>query len=543
MQVIVFTDWMGRTPDLVEDQVTYPIVTDAARRAARQGRARQLDVRDVVRLRHLRGRHRHLLGAQPRARVPERHRAASCPTGVTPDARPGRHRRRLGLTSTPSSTRPASTASTSCASLQDWNLRYALGSVPGVAEVASVGGFVQAVPDRPRSRTGCGPTASRSTARGRRGPQLATTTWAAGSWRFSGREYYRARPRLPQGRRPISRRSSLGRRPDGTPDPREGRGARAASARDIRRGRGRSRRRGRGGRRRRRHALRRERLRRHRRASSRSSTSSNPRSPTASRSSPPTTAPSSSSIRIAHAAAHADRGDRSSSALVILCSCSTSAARWCRSSRFPIAVLLAFIPMVAACGLTSNIMSLGGIAIAIGAMVDAAIIMVENAHKRIEARAGQGRRGAARSEVIIAGGQGGGAVALLFAADHHRQLPAGLHAAEDQEGRLFKPLAYTKTFSMAFAALLSVTLVARPDDAADPRPHPPRGAQPAVARARSGLYGPSWPLGAPLRWPILVAAALAGPPRCSPSCAAWAASSCRRSTKGRCSTCRPRCPA
>ena len=117
----------------------------------------------------------------------------------------------------------------------------------------------------------------------------------------------------------------------------------------------------------------------------------------------------------------------------------------------PIAVLLAFIPM-AYLNITSSIMSLGGIAIAIGAMVDAAIVMVENAHKRLE----QAPK-ADRIETIIAAAKEVGRplfFSLLVIAVSF--LP--IFALEAQEGRLFTPLAYTKTFSMLFATALSVTL-------------------------------------------------------------------------------------
>ena len=117
----------------------------------------------------------------------------------------------------------------------------------------------------------------------------------------------------------------------------------------------------------------------------------------------------------------------------------------------PIAVLLAFIPM-AYLHITSSIMSLGGIAIAIGAMVDAAIVMVENAHKRLE----QAPK-ADRIETIIAAAKEVGRplfFSLLVIAVSF--LP--IFALEAQEGRLFTPLAYTKTFSMLFATALSVTL-------------------------------------------------------------------------------------
>nr|MBA3753915.1 efflux RND transporter permease subunit [Nitrospira sp.] len=117
----------------------------------------------------------------------------------------------------------------------------------------------------------------------------------------------------------------------------------------------------------------------------------------------------------------------------------------------PVAVLLAFIPM-AYLKITSNIMSLGGIAIAIGAMVDAAIVMVENAHKRLE----QSPSGD-RADIIIAAAKEVGRplfFSLLVIAVSF--LP--IFALGAQEGRLFTPLAYTKTFAMLFATALSVTL-------------------------------------------------------------------------------------
>src|SRR5438309_7923007 len=117
----------------------------------------------------------------------------------------------------------------------------------------------------------------------------------------------------------------------------------------------------------------------------------------------------------------------------------------------PVAVLLAFIPM-AYLHITSSIMSLGGIAIAIGAMVDAAIVMVENAHKRLE-QAPQ----ADRIETIIAAAKEVGRP-LFFSLLVISVSFLPIFALEAQEGRLFTPLAYTKTFSMLFATALSVTL-------------------------------------------------------------------------------------
>jgi Cu(I)/Ag(I) efflux system membrane protein CusA/SilA len=119
----------------------------------------------------------------------------------------------------------------------------------------------------------------------------------------------------------------------------------------------------------------------------------------------------------------------------------------------PLGILIAYILMWLL-GLSSNIMSLGGIAIAIGAMVDAAIVMVENAHKRLE-RAPPDKP---RTEVLIeAAIEVGPALFFSLLIITVSFLP--IFALEAQEGRLFKPLAYTKTFAMAAAAFLSVVLV------------------------------------------------------------------------------------
>jgi Cu(I)/Ag(I) efflux system membrane protein CusA/SilA len=119
----------------------------------------------------------------------------------------------------------------------------------------------------------------------------------------------------------------------------------------------------------------------------------------------------------------------------------------------PVGVLMAYLCMYLL-GLSSNIMSLGGIAIAIGAMVDAAIVMIENAHKRLE-RAPPDKP---RAEVLIeAAIEVGPALFFSLLIITVSFLP--IFALEAQEGRMFHPLAFTKTFAMAAAALLSVTLV------------------------------------------------------------------------------------
>src|SRR6266478_824123 len=126
----------------------------------------------------------------------------------------------------------------------------------------------------------------------------------------------------------------------------------------------------------------------------------------------------------------------------------------------PIAILLSFLPMFQM-QLTSNIMSLGGIAIAIGAMVDSAIIMVENAHKFLEhfrEEKGRDPTNSERIEVIISAAKSVGRP-LFFALLVITVSFIPVFSLEAQEGRLFKPLAFTKTFSMFFAALLGVSLV------------------------------------------------------------------------------------
>ncbi|MEO8383826.1 MAG: efflux RND transporter permease subunit [Betaproteobacteria bacterium] len=119
----------------------------------------------------------------------------------------------------------------------------------------------------------------------------------------------------------------------------------------------------------------------------------------------------------------------------------------------PVGVLIAFGVMYAL-GMNSNIMSLGGIAIAIGAMVDAAIVMIENAHKHLE-RAGPQ---VSRLEILADACREVGP-ALFFSLLIITVSFLPVFTLEAQEGRLFRPLAFTKTFSMAGAAMLSVTLV------------------------------------------------------------------------------------
>jgi len=175
----------------------------------------------------------------------------------------------------------------------------------------------------------------------------------------------------------------------------------------------------------------------------------------------------------------------------------------------PLGVLAAFIVMYLQ-GVNANIMSLGGIAIAIGAMVDAAIVMIENAHKKLEHAAAGGvlPDGERRRIITDAAVEVGPALFFSLLVITLSFLP--VFTLEAQEGRLFRPLALTKTYAMAAAAGLSVTLVPvlmvlfikgriRPE------------AENPVNRALIRLYRPA--LGWVLRWPkstlAIAAAALA----------------------------------
>src|SRR4029078_8173038 len=119
----------------------------------------------------------------------------------------------------------------------------------------------------------------------------------------------------------------------------------------------------------------------------------------------------------------------------------------------PVGILMAFVAMKLL-GIGSNIMSLGGIAIAVGAMIDAASVMIENAHKHLE-RAPPGKP---RAEILVeAAAEVGPALFFSLLIITVSFLP--IFTLASQEGRLFGPLAFTKPFAMAAAAVLSVTLV------------------------------------------------------------------------------------
>src|SRR5262249_53922274 len=121
----------------------------------------------------------------------------------------------------------------------------------------------------------------------------------------------------------------------------------------------------------------------------------------------------------------------------------------------PITVAIAFIPFKLA-GLTANIMSLGGIAIAVGALVDAAIVVVEQTHKKLEEHARTGDPTSEREVILAAIKEVAGPSFFALLVLGASFLP--VLSLEAEEGRLFTPLALTKTLCMVTAALLAITL-------------------------------------------------------------------------------------
>ncbi len=129
---------------------------------------------------------------------------------------------------------------------------------------------------------------------------------------------------------------------------------------------------------------------------------------------------------------------------------------WVAVLTLPVGVILAFIPMSFQ-GLTANIMSLGGIAVAIGAMVDASIIIIENIHKKLEDAGEDEQSGEGRLRLVIEAMQEVGP-SIFFSLLVITVAFIPVFTLTGTEGRLFRPLAFTKTYSMGFAAILAVTL-------------------------------------------------------------------------------------
>ena len=448
-QVIVYTEWTGRSPDLVEDQITYPI-TSTLLAAPRVQAVRGFSfLRQFLHLHHLRGRDGHLLGAKPRPGISAVGAGTSSPQMSTPCS--GLMRRAsAGDSPMPSSMRTRNLDLAQLRSLQDWNLKLALESVPGVSQVASIGGFVkqyQITVDPNRLAAYNIPITKVMEAVRRSNLDVEGRVLE-----FSGVEY------MVRGRGYIKTIKDIEDIPVGTnasgtpiylknvanvqlgPEIRrgiadlDGKGEVAGGIVVVRFGE---------------NVLNviervKEKLRKDIEPSL-----------------PP-------GVKMVVTYDRSDLIHRSIATLkeeIIKLSIAVSVV--CIVFLFhlpsalvviltlPIAIIMSFICMYYL-GVTSNIMSLSGIAIAIGAMVDASIIMVENAHKKLEEWEEHGRQGS-RAEVIIeAAKEVGPSLFFSLLVITVGFLP--VFTLQAQAGRLFKPLAYTKTFAMLFSSFLAVTL-------------------------------------------------------------------------------------
>jgi copper/silver efflux system protein len=442
-QVVVFSEYPGQSPTTVEDQVTFPIVSSLV------SAPRVRDVRgfsmfgmsfvyvifeDDTDLYWARSRVLELLGSI----------GARLPPGVTPQLGPDATG--VGWVYAYALTADPGTASLpELRALQDYTLRYALGSVPGVAEVAGIGGHtrelqVKAHPDKLQSY-GLGFADVLSALRG------ASSEVGGRLLELSGREYYvrgRAYAKslddlraLPLRTRPGTRPITIGDVADVEEGPGLRRGAldwngrgetvggivvmrQGENARDVIRG-------------------------------------LKDKLAELAPALPPgvhvETAYDRSSLieRAIDTLRHALIEELVVVSLVVMLFLLHVRSALLPIATLPLAVVLAFIPM-AAFGIPATIMSLGGIAIAIGATVDAEIVMIEAAHKALE----RYRKGMDRSALLTqAAREVTPAIFFSLLIIAVSFLP--VFALPGQAGRMFKPLAYTKTFVMLASALLSVT--------------------------------------------------------------------------------------
>ncbi len=496
VQVIIYGEWMGQSPDLVEDQVTYPIVT-ALVGAPHVSAVRGLSMFGMSFVSVIFEDGTDLYWARSRVLEYLQSLGSRLPEGVTP---------RLGPDATGvgwvyeyalvDETGHVDLAALQ--SLQDWDLRYALQSLPGVAEVASVGGFVkeyeieldpvkleafhvplQKVVDAVRMSNGDV---------GGRVLEIAGTEHY-----IRGRGYVKSPADLekvvlgaengtpitvrdvgtvrlgPAQRRGLAELDGKGETVGGVVVMRTGENALDV----IRRVKARLR-------------------------------EIEPTLPPGVRIVP--TYDRSTLIEASiHTLEHTLLEELIVVALVILLFLWHARSTLVPVLMLPIAVLLAFIPMTAM-HLTANIMSLGGIAIAIGAMVDAAIIVVENVHKRLDRWEKTGKkepRGEVVTEALVEVGR-----PIFFSLLVITVAFLPVFTLTGTEGRLFQPLAFTKTFSMAFAAILSVTLV--PAIAAIfIRGRIRSEEENPVSRLLDRIYDPVCRFALRFRWPLLALGVLA----------------------------------
>jgi len=444
VQVILWTDWMGRSPDLVEDQITYPIVT-ALLSAPHVTAVRGYSMFGMSFVYVIFDEGTDIYWARSRVLEYMKQFEGKLPKGVTPiigpDASSVGWVFQYALTDT-----TGKHDLSELRTFQDFNLRYALASVPGVAEVASIGGYQKQyqVEVDPEKLSAYGLTigdvsrAIRASNNDVGGRVLELTER---EYFVRGKGYIKSLDAL--------RQIGLGKSATGTPIL-LGNVARVSFGPDIRRGVGELDGEG--------EAVGGTVVMRYGENALKVIERVKAKLEELKPAFPPGV-----DVKIVY--------DRSSLitramntlrnslieegvvvAAVIIIFLLHFGSSLVPIIALPISVGLAFIPMYFL-GINSNIMSLGGIAIAIGAMVDASIVLVENAHKRLE----KAPPNVSRKEVIIAGAKEVGPsifYALLIITIGF--LP--IFALTGQGGRLFSPLAYTKTFAMFFSAIVAITL-------------------------------------------------------------------------------------
>ncbi len=446
VQVIVFTEWMGQSPDLVEDQVTYPI-SSALISAPKVQAVRGQSMFGMSFVNVIFDEGTDIYWARSRVLEYLSSVRARLPQGVNPT---------LGPDATGVGwvfeyalvDRTGKHDLQELRSLQDWNLRYALGSVPGVAEVASVGGFVK------QYQVNVDPTKLLAYGIGMddvvRAVRASNQEVGGRVLEMGGHE------QIIRGRGYVKDPDDIGRSPikanDGTPV-RVRDVAQVSIGPDIRRG-----------------------------LSELNGDGEAPGGIVIMRygenaltvieavkerlraiqpSLPPgveviSTYDRSQLIEESVATLrHTLVEEMIVVSVVIFLFLLHARSALIPIVTLPVGVLLAFVPMFYQ-HLTANIMSLGGIAVAIGAMVDASIILIENIHKKLGEWDNSGQR-EPRTEVIVQAMQEvGPSIFLSLLVITVSFLP--VFTLEATEGRLFKPLAFTKTYSIGFASILAVTL-------------------------------------------------------------------------------------
>jgi Cu(I)/Ag(I) efflux system membrane protein CusA/SilA len=447
-QVIIYTTWMGRSPDLVEDQITYPIVT-ALLSAPRVTVVRGFSDFGFSYVYVLFKDGTDIYWARSRILEYMNQLAGRLPEGVTPQLGPDATAVgwvfQYALVDESGQNDLAALRS-----FQDWNLRYWLRGVDGVAEVASVGGFVRQYqitldPTRILAYNLALPQVIEKIRMSNNDVGGRVVEFAGTEYMIRGRGYIKSRADI--------ERIAVGVNAHGTPillrdvavvrlgpDMRrglvelDGQGEVVGGIVVMRFGENAP------------------------RVIERLKARLKELEPTM----PPgvkvvSTYDRSDLIRESIATANANLLEE----LIVVSVLIVGFLLHLRSALIPIltlplAVLLSFIPMYVM-GIGMNIMSIGGIIVAIGDMVDAAIILVDNAHKRLEEWSRNGRQGD-RTEVLIASAKEVGpaifasllVIAIAF-------MP--VFTLEAQEGRLFKPLAFTKNLAIAMSAVLAITLI------------------------------------------------------------------------------------